>query len=596
MNRLAGRYLLHEPIASGGMATVHYGRLLGEAGFTRTIAIKRIHPKFMGSGNMVSALIDEARIASRIQHPNVVPTLDVFVDRGELFVVMEFVMGETLARIGSLARERVQAGRELATVVPPAIVAAIGVGMLQGLHAAHEAKDELGKKLEIVHRDVSPQNVLVGAEGLVRVLDFGIAKATVRGNTTEAGQIKGKPKYMAPEQVRGEPLSRRTDLFATGIVLWELLTGRRMFQSDLEVLSTFAERTLPAPPSRYNPAVPTKLDVVVRRAMAFAPEDRFEDAASFAVALEEAMEVASQRRVSEWLRGIAGEALEARARKVAEIESGAPLGLADAAPSLAPSAAVAGAASRSVARVSVGTAASEVTATATDAFRRQASASTAADADVTVVVPGPEDVTRFAPAAPTALPTAPAATTSPRSFAPAEVSLSSGSSSAPRVPSRAVRPAAKLVVGALIAVVVGGGSALVVAAVSASRPQATPTNLLQLPDARSAASAAAKAEDGRARSVEPPSAAPQAHETPPATDLPPADQAPVILPSAALPTAPRSARAPTSAPHPGGESPVSSSAASALVRPTNPPPVRPDCTVPYVVNAEGLKRFKPECL
>jgi serine/threonine-protein kinase len=585
MNRLAGRYLLHEPIASGGMATVHYGRLLGEAGFTRTIAIKRIHPKFMGSGSMVSALIDEARIASRIRHPNVVPTLDVFVDRGELFVVMEFVMGETLARISSLAREKVEAGLELATVVPPAIVAAIGVGMLQGLHAAHEAKDELGKKLEIVHRDVSPQNVLVGAEGLVRVLDFGIAKATVRGNTTEAGQIKGKPKYMAPEQVRGERLSRRTDLFAAGIVLWELLTGRRMFHTDMEVLSTFAERTVPAPPSRHNPAVPTKLDAVVRRAMAFDPEDRFEDAASFAVALEEAMEVASQRRVSEWLRGIAGVALEARARKVSEIEANAPsLGLADAGRS--PSAGAPTAVSPSVG--SVDAAAAEGTATATDAFRLQASESPLGDSEVTVVVPGPEDVTRFAPTVPVGLPTGspaiPDVSMSPRSFAAAEVSPSSGSTATPQVPSRALRPRARLGVVALIAVAVGGGAALAVASRPQSAPEPAPdptgipTDLLQPPDAPQEVSTGAKA-DELARPVDRVSASPEIHETP-----------------SAVP-APRSSRAPTStSPLVGGERPVSSAAPSALVRPTSAPSTKPDCAVPYVVNAEGFKRFKPECL
>lgn len=310
---LAGRYRLYEPIASGGMATVHFGRQVGEAGFARTIAIKRVHPKHFGKGAMVSSLVDEARLASRIQHPNVVPTLDVFQAHGEIFVVMEFVMGETLARL-----QRAHIDRE--EPMPISIALSIAIGMLQGLHAAHEAKNERGQPLSIVHRDVSPQNVLVGVDGLARVLDFGIAKAEERLTATLNGHVKGKPRYMAPEQIRAESVTRRTDIFAAGIVLWESLAGRRLYESDAEVVVAYSERRTPEPAAKHNPNVPAKLDAVLRRALVFEPDDRFEDAATFALALEEVGDVASPRRVSEWVKTTAGASLRERAEMIAGIE------------------------------------------------------------------------------------------------------------------------------------------------------------------------------------------------------------------------------------------------------------------------------------
>ena len=200
-----GRYLISEPIASGGMATVHFGALVGEAGFSRTVAVKRLLTGVKDRDN-VSGLLDEARLVSRIKHPNVVPTLDVVLAGGEILVVLDYVIGESLSRLQRTA-DRHDRG------VPIDFATTICASMLHGLHAAHEAKTPRGKPLGIVHRDVSPQNVIVGVDGVARVLDFGIAKASERLSRSRQGEIKGKLAYMAPEQLRGVS-DRRTDVYA----------------------------------------------------------------------------------------------------------------------------------------------------------------------------------------------------------------------------------------------------------------------------------------------------------------------------------------------------------------------------------------------
>ena len=180
-----GRYAIYDAIASGGMARVHLGRLLGPAGFGRTVAIKRLHAQFAENPDFVTMFLDEARLASRVRHPNVVPTLDVVAAEGELLLVMEYVHGEPLSRLLrtlSPRRER----------IPLRTTCAIVSSLLHGLHAAHEAKNEAGQDLGLVHRDVSPQNVLVGLDGVVRVADFGVAKAVVKAHTTREGELKGK--------------------------------------------------------------------------------------------------------------------------------------------------------------------------------------------------------------------------------------------------------------------------------------------------------------------------------------------------------------------------------------------------------------------
>ena len=223
-----GRYALYGEIASGGMATVHLGRLLGPAGFSRTVAIKKLHPQFAKDPDFSLMFVDEARLVARIRHPNVVPTIDVVSDDGSLLLVMEYVAGESLARL-------LRAARRATGRVPQPVALAIVSGILHGLHAAHEATNDAGEPLHLVHRDVSPQNVLVAADGVARVLDFGVAKAAGRMVATREGTIKGKMAYMAPEQLRAEAIDRRADIYSASVVLWETLTTHRLFEAEGEV-------------------------------------------------------------------------------------------------------------------------------------------------------------------------------------------------------------------------------------------------------------------------------------------------------------------------------------------------------------------------
>jgi serine/threonine-protein kinase len=320
--RIVGRYALYGVLASGGMATVHFGRLLGPVGFSRTVAIKRLHPQLAADPEFVAMFLDEARLAARIRHPNVVPTLDVVALRGELFLVMEYVAGESMSRL-------VRAARERGDVIPPSITVAILVGVLHGLHAAHEAKNERGAPLGIVHRDVSPQNILVGVDGQARVLDFGVAKAAGRVQTTREGQLKGKLAYMAPEQLRGETCSRQTDIYAASVVLWEALTGGRLFKAENEgaVIKKVLDDVV-LPPSRAAVAFdgPTRqvvgrLDAIVLRGLARDPATRFATAREMALDLESTLAPATASQVSDWIEAMASDVLLGRAARVAEIES-----------------------------------------------------------------------------------------------------------------------------------------------------------------------------------------------------------------------------------------------------------------------------------
>jgi serine/threonine protein kinase len=313
--KVLGRYALFGPIASGGMATVHFGRLIGPVGFARTVAIKRLHPHLASDPEFVTLLLDEARLAGRIRHPNVVSTVDVVAAEGELLIVMEYVEGESLARLARMTRDREQR-------VPPQLVSAILAGVLHGLHAAHEALGDQGEPLDIVHRDVSPQNIVVGVDGLSRVLDFGVAKAASRLQTTREGQVKGKLAYMAPEQVRGGKVSRRTDVYAAGVVLWEALTGARLFSGDNDGM--VLEQVLLGvvdPPSSLVPSLPVALDDLVLRATAHDPAARFATAREMAVALEHACPPALASELGEWVARTAAVSLKERTVRVAAIES-----------------------------------------------------------------------------------------------------------------------------------------------------------------------------------------------------------------------------------------------------------------------------------
>ena len=312
---VVGRYAMYDEIESGGMATVHLGRLIGPVGFSRTVAIKRLHARYAKDPDFAAMFLDEARMAARIRHPNVVPTLDVVAAEGELFLVMEYVHGASLAQLVKNASDQ-------GTRIPLPILGHLISGMLQGLHAAHEARSDKGELLGIVHRDVSPQNLLVGLDGQPRLVDFGVAKAVGRISTTQDGRLKGKIGYMSPEQIVGDPLTRRSDIYGVGVVLWHALTGRKPVRGENEIAQIMSVlQTVPEPPSKYAPGLPRKLDSVVLRAMSRDATLRYATAADMAADFEQSTRIATQREVGEWMEQTVGPELAGRAERLAEIES-----------------------------------------------------------------------------------------------------------------------------------------------------------------------------------------------------------------------------------------------------------------------------------
>ena len=307
-----GSYTLLIKLATGGMATVFVGNKYGVAGFERLIAVKCCHPHLRDDEEFVTMFLDEARLAARIHHPNVVATLDVG-NSDVLYLVMEYVEGDSLI---SLVRRAARTG----TTIPIGVTVRVMIDALTGLHAAHELRGTDGQPLNLVHRDVSPQNILVGVDGVTRITDFGIAFAAARSTVTRAGKIKGKFSYMAPEQVRGLEATRRIDTYAAGIVLWEALTGRPLFKRKDDVGTINAVLSAPAPaPSSLVPAVPAQLDAIVLKALQRKPEDRFQTAEEFAEALERlSIERVTTRGVAAYVESALGSTLEQRRALIRE--------------------------------------------------------------------------------------------------------------------------------------------------------------------------------------------------------------------------------------------------------------------------------------
>jgi eukaryotic-like serine/threonine-protein kinase len=291
-----GRYYgLHAKIGMGGMASVYLGWLSGDADFSRVVAIKRLHPQYALDEHFASRFRDEARLSARLCHPNIVQVFDVVERNRELLIIMEYVHGVSLS---NLVRDAQLEGLK----IPPSVIAGVMVPALQGLHAAHDATDDEGNPIGIVHRDFSPQNIMVSGEGHSKILDFGVARARTHLHVTMAGKFSGKLGYCSPEQVGGGQMDRRTDVFAAGIVLWEMLTGERLFYApgiaDGETIGRIV--TLPLrPPSSLNPHVPTRLDEIVLRALERKPENRFASARELACELEAAIDMASPSAIAE---------------------------------------------------------------------------------------------------------------------------------------------------------------------------------------------------------------------------------------------------------------------------------------------------------
>ncbi len=272
-------YEILAELRPGGMGTLYLATRLGAAGFRQYVAIKLIHPHLSIEPRFVSSFVNEALLGARIAHPNVVRVEELGEEEGRYFLVMEYVHG---CSVSALLRKLRDSGRML----KPATAVAIAARAADGLHAAHETTDDSGASLGLVHRDVSPQNILLSVSGAVKLIDFGIAKAMAQGVETATGLLKGKIRYMSPEQAFGRPLDRRSDVYALGIVLWEMLTQRRLFKGgdDLAVLDVVRAPQIP-PPSQYVRDVPEALEAVLMQALRIDPAERPATAQEFRVRL-----------------------------------------------------------------------------------------------------------------------------------------------------------------------------------------------------------------------------------------------------------------------------------------------------------------------
>ena len=304
-------YALYGEIARGGMATIRLGRQNGPHGLSRIVAVKELLAQYAHDEGFLEMFRDEVQVASRVNHPNVVPILDIVSVRGQSMLVMEYVHGASIAELGKLVRKP----------FPVDVAATIIVGVLHGLHAAHETRSQNGRALRIIHRDVTPQNVVVGVDGSPRILDFGIARANGRRQTTRFGQIKGKLAYVSPEQLQGQDFDRRVDIYSTSVMLWEMLTGRSLFRSkNRQLLTEMILRKTVENPSVYNPAVPAALDEIVMRGLNRQPSLRFPTAHDMAVSIETRVGTVSASYLGEWVVQSWGASAEARARELRAIE------------------------------------------------------------------------------------------------------------------------------------------------------------------------------------------------------------------------------------------------------------------------------------
>ena len=303
------------------MAEIYLARMGGTDGFSKLVVVKRLLPNLVGDKEFVEMFLDEARINARLSHSNVVQVLDLGESEGQYFMAMEYVTGLSVAQVGRMAAQRLGE-------VPQGVACGIVAPACAGLHSAHETTLPDGSNMGIIHRDVSPQNLILTYEGFVKVLDFGIAKAEGRATQTKAGTVKGKFAYMSPEQCTGEGIDRRTDIFALGIILFELCTSRRLFKrpNAFETYEAIIKGDIPDP-SSVSPAVTPQVSAVILKALARKKEDRFATAEAMQEALEHAMRKSQIRGKStdlaRFLENNFADQIKEQEELIRRIESGA---------------------------------------------------------------------------------------------------------------------------------------------------------------------------------------------------------------------------------------------------------------------------------
>lgn len=306
-----GRYTLFAPLASGGMGTVHLATCDDGSGRPHVVAAKRLHPHLRNDQTFATMLLDEARLAVSIRHPNVVEVLDIVSTASDLLLVMEYVPGVSVHELmthGTGAKGR-------RAPIPLAVAITIAVDGLLGLHAAHEALGDNGQPLGLIHRDVSPQNLLVDSSGVTKLTDFGVAKAAGRLRSTHDGTIRGKIAYMSPEQVADAELDGRADIYGAAVVLWEMIAGRPMHEAESDV--ALFGKAMRGPTERIRdvvPEVPPAVDAAIWRALSRDPRRRFPSARAFADALTGAFGEVDRSRVADFLHERAPDLLAGRAR------------------------------------------------------------------------------------------------------------------------------------------------------------------------------------------------------------------------------------------------------------------------------------------
>ena len=314
MGQQFGKFQLLKKIATGGMAEIHLAKQRGMEGFEKLVVIKMILPHLANNQEFVQMFLDEARIAARLNHPNIVQIFDLGRAGGTYFIAMEYIQGENLRTIAKTARK---AGKPL----PLGHIVKIMSQACEGLYYAHTKQDTSGKPLNIVHRDISPQNILVSFDGVTKLVDFGIAKAATQVQETRSGVLKGKYAYMSPEQCLGRPVDARSDIFATGIVLWELATGTRLYRmsSELMILKEITEGRV-VPPREVNQSIPAELEAIILKALEKDPKNRFQDAIQMHLALEEFMRNAQLSSSAVHLAGYLRELFPDRLESLRKIE------------------------------------------------------------------------------------------------------------------------------------------------------------------------------------------------------------------------------------------------------------------------------------